>query len=93
MMLSIAHAASDEPDAEFLMSAWSDIVVGDRPDGLVNCYLSRSDNQLYMISIWVSHEAHDRALENKATHPAFGFFEACGIDPEHQTLSVIGHLS
>lgn len=93
VILSIAHASVEDPDAEFIMGAWSDIVVGDRPTGLLNCYLSRDKNELYMVSVWRSEADHDRALADEASHPSFGFFEACGVDPQHSNLTVIGHLA
>ena len=92
MILSIASAAVNEPDAEYIYSAWSDIVVGDRPDGLVDCYLSKTDESLQMVSIWDSVETHDRALSDRDAHPAFGVFAACGVEPEHVTYHVIGQL-
>lgn len=92
MILSIASAAVDEPDAEYIYSAWSDMIVGDRPEGLVDCYLSKTDEVLQMVSLWDSAETHDRALSDRETHPALGVFAACGVEPEHSTYNVIGHL-
>ena len=93
MILSIAHASVTDPTAEYIFGAWSDIVVGERPEGLVDCYLSQGDGIIHMVSIWESIEDHDRAIEEKANHPAYGFFEACGIDPTHTTYNVIGRLT
>ena len=93
MILSIAHAPVDDPDADYIFGAWSDIVVGDRPDGLVDCYLSRGDGVVHMVSIWDSLESHERALADRKTHPTFGFFAACGLDPEHTIYDVIGRLT
>ncbi len=92
MILSIAQAAVDDPDADYIFGAWSDIVVGERPDGLVDCYLSRDEGIVYMVSIWQSAGHQDRALEARSNHPAYGFFAACGVDPEQSTYEVIGHL-
>ena len=69
MILSIAHAPVEDPDAEYIFGAWSEIAVGDRPEGLVDCYLSRGDDDVYMVSVWESMEAHQNALEDKASHP------------------------
>lgn len=92
MILSIASAAVDEPDAEYIYSAWSDMVVGDRPDGLLDCYLSKTEEVLHMVSFWDSVDSHDRALSDRETHPAFGVFAACGVEPQHATYHVIGQL-
>ena len=93
MILSIAHAPVDDPDADYIFGAWSDIVVGDRPDGLVDCYLSRGEGVVYMLSVWDSPESHERALQDRATHPTFGFFAACGLDPRQATYDVIGRIT
>jgi len=92
LILSIAHASVEDPDAEYIFGAWSEIAVGDRPEGLVDCYLSRGGDVVYMVSVWESAEAHEHALEDKASHPNFGFFEACGLDPTHQMFDVVGRL-
>lgn len=92
MILSTAHAPVDDPTAKHILGAWSDIVVGQRPGGLIDCYLCQGDGLLQMVSIWESLEHHDRALEEKRNHPALGFFEACGVDPDHHVQHVIGHL-
>ncbi len=92
MILSIAHASVDDPDADFIYGAWSDIVVGERPEGLVDSYLSKADGEVYMVSVWESIEAHDRALEASSDNPAFGFFAACGLDPTHDIYQVIGRF-
>ncbi len=93
MILSIAHAPVGDPTAEYIFGAWSDIVVGERPDGLLDCYLSQGDQVIHMVSIWESVEDHDRAIKEEENHPAYGFFEACGIDPTHATYKVIGRLT
>lgn len=92
MILSIASAAVDEPDADYIYSAWSDMMVGERPAGLVDCYLSKTDEALQMVSLWDTAESHDRALSERETHPAFGVFAACGVEPKHSMYHVIGHL-
>lgn len=92
MILSIASAAVDEPDAEYIYSAWSDMVVGAQPAGLVDCFLSRTDDTLQMVSLWDSAESHDLALADRESHPAFGVFAACGVEPEHSVYQVIGQL-
>lgn len=93
MILSIAHASVSDPTAEYIFGAWSDIVVGERPDGLIDCYLSQGDRVIYMVSIWENVEDHDRAIEEETNHPAYGFFEACGIDPTHAIYQVIGRIT
>ena len=93
MILSMAQAPVDDPTAEYIFGAWSDIVVGERPAGLIDCYLSQGDGTLQMMSIWDSVEDHDRAVEETQNHPAFGFFEACGLDPRQTIHTVIGRLT
>ena len=93
MILSMAHASVEDPTAEYIFGAWSNIVVGERPDGLIDCYLSQGDGVVQMVSIWTSIEDHDRAMEEAKNHPAFGFFAACGLDPTHTTYEVIGRLT
>lgn len=92
MILSIASAAVDEPNADYIYGAWSDMVVGDQPAGLVECYLTRTDDVLQMVSLWDSAEAHDTALSDRGSHPALGVFAACGVEPEHSVYRVIGQL-
>ena len=93
MILSMAHASVEDPTAEYIFGAWSNIVVGERPDGLVDCYLSQGGGVVHMVSIWTSIEDHDRAMEEEKNHPAFGFFAACGLDPNQTTYEVIGRLT
>ena len=93
MILSMAHASVEDPTAENIFGAWSNIVVGERPEGLIDCYLSQGDGVVHMVSIWTSIEDHDRATEESKNHPAFGFFAACGLDPTHTTYEVIGRLT
>jgi len=89
----MAHASVEDPTAEYIFGAWSDIVVGQRPDGLIDCYLSKGDGVVHMVSIWTSIEDHDRAMEEVKNHPAFGFFAACGLDPAQTSYEVIGRLT
>jgi len=93
LILSIAHASVADPTADHIFGAWSDIVVEERPHGLLDCYLTQGDGVIYMVSIWESVEDHDRAIEEKTNHPAYGFFEACGLDPTQATYQVIGRLN
>ena len=93
MILSMAHASVEDPTAEYIFGAWSNIVVGERPNGLIDCYLSQGGGVVHMVSIWTSIEDHDRAMEEEKNHPAFGFFAACGLDPNQTTYEVIGRLT
>lgn len=92
MILSIAHASTEDADRGRLLGIWSDIVVGERPPGLVDCYLLHGEGEVYVHAVWVSLEAHEQAIQGTATHPAYGFFEACGFEPTHTVLKVIGRL-
>ena len=93
MIFSMAHAPVDDATATNLFGAWSNMVVGSRPNGLVDCYLLKGDDLAYVVSVWASladHEAAISALD--ATHPAITLFNACGIDPGHTVYEVMGHL-
>ena len=92
VILSLAHAKVDEATATNVYGAWSEIVVGDRPAGLVDCYLSTGDGLVQVAAVWESIEDHDRARDEELNHPAFGLFEACGVDPTHTILRVIGRF-
>ena len=92
MILSMAHAEIPDANHEHLVGEWSDLVVGERPDGLVAAYLLRDGQYLRVAAVWRSREAHDRALDDEASHPAFQVFEAAGVDPHHVVMDVIGSL-
>lgn len=92
MILSMAHAEIPDAKHDHLMGEWSDLVVGDRPEGLVAAYLLRDGGYLRVAAIWRTLEAHDRALNHDKSHPAFQVFEAAGADPEHVVMDVIGSL-
>ncbi len=91
--MSIAHASVDDPDAEYIFGAWSNMVVGERPDGLIECYLSRGDAVVYMISVWADTDSYERARGDRDTHPDYGFFEACGLEPTSTVYDVIGRMA
>ncbi len=93
MILSMAHASVDDATATNMFGAWSNMVVQDRPNGLVDCYLLRGDDVAYVVSTWASLEDHNRAIDDDDIHhPAFGLFSACGIDPNHMVLEIVGHI-
>lgn len=91
--MSIAHASVDDPDAEYIFGAWSNMVVGERPEGLIDCYLSRGDKVVYMVSVWEDDAAYDRAIEDRENNPNYGFFEACGLEPTRTVYDVIGRMT
>lgn len=93
MILSIAHATVDEASKQNLLGAWSDLVVGDRPEGLVNCYLLESEETVQIAAVWQSIGHHDAALAGDDLHPGSLVFAACGVEPSHTILEVLGHLS
>lgn len=92
MILSIAHAPVEDASRDNLFGAWSDLVVGDRPNGLIDCYLLEDEGVVQVAAIWESAEAHDRAIGEERTHPAFVVFEASGLDPTHSVFSIVGRL-
>ena len=92
MILSMAHAEIPEARHSHLLGSWSDLVVGDRPPGLVAAYLVSDGDNLKVAAVWESLEAHEQALDDEQTHPAFNVFEAAGADPSHAVMRVIGSL-
>ena len=92
MILSLAHAPVEDASRDNLFGAWSDLVVGDRPNGLIDCYLLEDEGVVQVAAIWESVEAHDRAIGEERTHPAFVVFEASGLDPTHSVFSIVGRL-
>ena len=92
MILSLAHAPVEDASRDNLFGAWSDLVVGDRPNGLIDCYLLEDEGVVQVAAIWESAEAHDRAIGEERTHPAYIVFEASGLDPTHSVFSIVGRL-
>mgnify|MGYP001594926388 CR=1 FL=1 len=92
MILAIAEAEVAEADSHHLAGAWSDLVVGEQPDGLLECYLLRGEGVWRVISVWDDADSLDRALGEEDNHPANAVFDAAGIDCRHTSMAVIGHL-
>lgn len=93
MILSIAHATAEDADKTHMFGVWSDMIVGERPSGLVDSYLVEGEGTVHVVAVWESEEAHDAALaDEEPTHPAYGFFAACGLDPTHTVFRVIGRM-
>lgn len=92
MILSIAHADADEATHSNVFGAWSNLVVGKRPDGLVDSYLLKADDAVHVVAVWESLEHHDRAVHQDNAHPAYIVFEASGLDCTHQVMDVIGSI-
>lgn len=93
MIFSVAEAEVADADSHHLMRAWSNLVVGERPEGIVDCYLLRGEGAWQVASVWESAESFDRALREERTHPAYVVFEAAGLDMDHTTMEVTGHLT
>lgn len=89
--MSIAHASAADAATSNTFGAWSDLVVGERPRGLIDAYLLRDDDEVRVVAVWASQEDHDRAARDDA-HPVYDFFEACGLDPTHAIYRVEGRL-
>lgn len=90
MIVAIAHADVEEARVHHLMKAWSDLVVGDKPAGLVECLLLQGDNGWQVTSIWHDTESLERAHSEEGAHPAYTVFEAAGAEPIHTTLQLTG---
>ncbi len=92
MIMSVAHAPVGESERDNVFGEWSDLVVGERPSGLVDCYLLETDGVVQIAALWTSREDHDRAVHEASNHPAYAVFEASGIDPTHSIYTVVGRL-
>jgi len=92
VIFAVAEAEVAEADSHHVFGAWSDLVVGEQPHGLVETYLLRGDGLWQIVSVWHDAEALDRALGDERTHPANAVFDAAGIDCRHTTMHVAGHL-
>lgn len=93
MILSIAHAQVDEASSAHVYGAWSNLLVGERPAGLVDCYLVQGDGALQIVAVWADAKDHDRAIGEEKSHPAYAVFEACGLDHSHSVFKVTGQLT
>ena len=58
----------------------------------MSAYLVSDGGYVRVAAVWQSVEAHDQALHDEKTHPAFKVFEAAGLDPEHTVMNVMGSL-
>ena len=92
MIYSIARADVDDAAHANVLGAWSDLVVGDRPTGLVDAYLLKSDTTIQIVASWNSMDDHDRAVHEETTHPAYMVFEAAGLDCTHTVYNVLGSI-
>lgn len=92
MILSIAHAAVDDAAQDNLFGAWSNLIVGDHPDGLVDAYLLEAEGVVQIVSIWQTSEHHDTAVRGEEGHLGLRVFAACGVEPSHDVYSVVGRL-
>jgi hypothetical protein len=92
LILSIAHATVEDAARENLFGAWSDLLVGDRPSGLVDCYLLEADGTIQIVAIWETEEHHEEAVRGGSGHPGLHVFAACGVDPSHEVFKVMGRI-
>jgi hypothetical protein len=92
LIVSIANAQIDDAARDHLFGAWSDLLVGDRPPGLVDCYLLEADGTVQIAAVWESAAHHERAVRGDETHPGFLVFAACGVDPSHTVFKVMGRM-
>jgi len=92
MIFAVAEAEVAEADSHHLAGAWSNLVVGEQPDGLVESYLLSREGVWQVISVWDDVDSLDRALGEEDSHPANAVFDAAGIDCRHTSMHVMGHL-
>jgi hypothetical protein len=93
VIFAVAEAEVTEADSHHLAGAWSDLVVGKQPTGLVESYLVRGEGVWQVISVWDDADSLDRALGEEDNHPANAVFDAAGIDCRHTSMHVMGHLT
>lgn len=93
MILSMAQTWCDQATKARVFGIWSDLVVGERPAGLIDAYLLEADGGVQIVAIWASSEDHDRALAEGESHPARVVFDAAGLDPSHAIFKVVGRLN
>ena len=68
MIMSIAQAPVDEASHVNVFGAWSDLIVGERPTGLVDCYLLEADGVVQVAAVWRSIDDHDHEERNPEQH-------------------------
>jgi hypothetical protein len=93
VIFAVAEAQVPDVDSHHLMGAWSDLVVGEQPHGLVESYLLRGEGSWQIVSVWDSAASLDRALGEERSHPAHTVFDAAGVDCRHTMMKVAGHLA
>ncbi len=89
-VISLAEADVESAEQAHIFAAWSNLVTGERPPGLVECYLVEGDGVIQVAGVWDNVEAHDRALADEANHPAFVVFEAAGVEASHSVSKIVG---
>ena len=52
MIMSVGHASVDASEHANVFGAWSELVVGDRPDGLIDCYLLETEGAVQITAVW-----------------------------------------
>mgnify|MGYP001820927018 FL=1 len=92
MIFAVAEAGVAEADSHHLAGAWSDLVVGDQPPGLVESYLLSEEGVWRVISVWDDIDSLNRALSEEGVHPANAVFDAVGVACRHTSMRVVGHL-
>lgn len=92
MIMSMAQTWCDQATKARVFAIWSDLVVDSRPSGLIDAFLLEADGGVQIAAIWASHDAHDQALADGESHPAYAVFNAAGLDPSHSVFKVVGRL-
>ena len=92
MIFAVAEAEVAEADSHRVLTAWSNLVVGEKPPGMLECYLLRGDDMWQIASVWDDDASLNLALGDERTHPAYAVFEAAGVDPRHNSMQVTGRL-
>jgi hypothetical protein len=92
VIFAVAEAEVAEADSHHLAGAWSNLVVGNQPTGLVESYLLSGDGVWRVISVWDDVDSLNRALGEEGIHPANAVFDAVGIACRHTSMHVVGHL-
>lgn len=92
MIISIARVSIESAGHGHLFAAWSDMVTQDHPPGLVECMLTQAEDRIEVVAVWRDRAAHDAALADEGSHPAYRIFDATGTPAEHEIVDVKGHI-
>ena len=92
MILSVARVQIGEAEHSHLFAAWSNMVTMDHPSGLLECWLTQGDDRIEVVALWQDRAAHDAAVAEEGTHPAYRIFDATDTVADYEVLDVKGRI-